>query len=607
MAMIICDFDGTIIDPSERLYKVYSNCCSLLKIKPLSQKRFINLKRSGKSEVEFISPVKAREKYRKIFKEKIEEKKYLRLDRIYQYAKDFLEDNYKKNEIFLMTNRQNRKNLFWQLDYLEIRKFFQKIILAKEANKSLQFLKSRHLYFIGDTELDIKLGRKLSAFTIAVDYGLRTRRYLKNFKPDKIVSFLKDIKFPTEDVFILKTLNKGLQQVRDRTVFIDLSKEPSLYDLFRVLRKQPKMVLINGKGFVDHYAVLASEFGIPLIPVLKKDSQSVLKVSSHTIPIKNSHVMDQDSQGQLKTASKLKINLGNSEILKKYPELVELSDGIGFLRTEFILLSVLEGLHPQYFIDKFGKKTLIKKFTVEMLKIVSKFDKKNKPVWIRTNDFSTDELRLFKYGNRFEKTEPNPALGFRGIRRTLDEKFLLEVELSVFDNLIKNGIKNLGVFPPMVRFPDEFISFEKIIKERFKHKLKIGLMVETPAIALAFHNIVKKLDFMIFGSNDLTQFTLALDRQNPNLAKYFDGRNESVMFLFNIVIDLCNKFNVESFIGGQAANDWETAKLLLKLGISGLSVSPDPSSFSRMRGLIYKWENKHSFSVSKPSFSVNKK
>ena len=159
----------------------------------------------------------------------------------------------------------------------------------------------------------------------------------------------------------------------------------------------------------------------------------------------------------------------------------------------------------------------------------------------------------------------------------------------------------------MVRFPDEFISFEKIIKERFKHKLKIGLMVETPAIALAFHNIVKKLDFMIFGSNDLTQFTLALDRQNPNLAKYFDGRNESVMFLFNIVIDLCNKFNVESFIGGQAANDWETAKLLLKLGISGLSVSPDPSSFSRMRGLIYKWENKHSFSVSKPSFSVNKK
>ncbi|OGD87324.1 hypothetical protein A2693_03270, partial [Candidatus Curtissbacteria bacterium RIFCSPHIGHO2_01_FULL_40_12] len=245
--MIICDFDGTIIDPSERLYKVYSNCCSLLKIKPLSQKRFINLKRSGKSEVEFISPVKAREKYRKIFKEKIEEKKYLRLDRIYQYAKDFLEDNYKKNEIFLMTNRQNRKNLFWQLDYLEIRKFFQKIILAKEANKSLQFLKSRHLYFIGDTELDIKLGRKLSAFTIAVDYGLRTRRYLKNFKPDKIVSFLKDIKFPTEDVFILKTLNKGLQQVRDRTVFIDLSKEPSLYDLFREKRKQPKMVLINGK------------------------------------------------------------------------------------------------------------------------------------------------------------------------------------------------------------------------------------------------------------------------------------------------------------------------------------------------------------------------
>ena len=143
----------------------------------------------------------------------------------------------------------------------------------------------------------------------------------------------------------------------------------------------------------------------------------------------------------------------------------------------------------------------------------------------------------------------------------------------------------------MVRFPEEFMLFEKIYK-RFKDRLKIGLMVETPSIALSFHKIVKKIDFMIFGSNDLTQFTLALDRQNPNLSRFFDAKDESVVFLFDRVIKLCNQCHIESSIGGQAANDWKVAKLLLDLGISGLSVSPNPLKLSQMRTRINKWEQK---------------
>jgi pyruvate,water dikinase len=120
--------------------------------------------------------------------------------------------------------------------------------------------------------------------------------------------------------------------------------------------------------------------------------------------------------------------------------------------------------------------------------------------------------------------------------------------------------------------------------------VSFGVMVETPAAALTFEKFVDHVDFVVFGSNDLTQFTLAIDRNNERLRTKFDERSEAVLTLFEQVIDIAADNGVETCIGGQAASDKALAEQLISFGIDALSVNPDLRTISETRRFVAEME-----------------
>jgi pyruvate,water dikinase len=116
-------------------------------------------------------------------------------------------------------------------------------------------------------------------------------------------------------------------------------------------------------------------------------------------------------------------------------------------------------------------------------------------------------------------------------------------------------------------------------------------MVEAPAAALTIEDFVQDIQFVVFGSNDLTQFTLAIDRNNPHLIEMFNEKEKAVLKLMKMVIDVCNRYNIETTIGGQAGSDEEMVDILLSYGISGVSVNPDPWTVDRVRRFIESKES----------------
>jgi len=145
-------------------------------------------------------------------------------------------------------------------------------------------------------------------------------------------------------------------------------------------------------------------------------------------------------------------------------------------------------------------------------------------VWIRTLDAPTDEFRTME-GGEDEPVEANPMLGFRGIRRDLKEHEHFRAEMKAIKKLIDEGYTNIGIMLPLITRPEEVREAKRIaIEEGIPlDKIEFGVMVETPAAALIIEDIIKEgIDFISFGTNDLTQYTIAVDRNNENVAYLYD-------------------------------------------------------------------------------------
>jgi len=211
-------------------------------------------------------------------------------------------------------------------------------------------------------------------------------------------------------------------------------------------------------------------------------------------------------------------------------------------------------------------------------------------VWIRTDDFSPVQLRRMQGGEKYETEESNPMLGWRGIARAIDTPRIVTPQFRAIKVLQDEG-HNIGIFPPMARFPREYKAWKEMAEKAGLTNVKYGLMVETPAAAITFDEFAPDLDFMIFGSNDLTQFTLAIDRSNQHLAEKFDENETAVVRLMQSVIQICNEQRIESCIGGQAASDEKLIRKLTSFGISGYSVNPNPRVFRQTKEAIHRIEN----------------
>ncbi len=246
------------------------------------------------------------------------------------------------------------------------------------------------------------------------------------------------------------------------------------------------------------------------------------------------------------------------------------TDGVGLARTNLIIEET--GKHPYYYFVKKGKKKeLVEVLTYAIKEIAEAF--KPKPVWFRTMDFATDEL---VHMGAEERVEHNPLMGWRGLIRGLEQPELLEIEYQAIKNNIHLG--NIGVIYPMVRDIAEYREAKKRMKSFgiVPHKqLRVGSMFETPSAALQIEEfILEGMDLAFIGINDITQYTLAADRANPNMQKVYNPANKAVLQLVYNIVEKCSKAKIEtttSFLSPLK----DVLPLLLSKGLSSFTLQAD--------------------------------
>ncbi len=200
-----------------------------------------------------------------------------------------------------------------------------------------------------------------------------------------------------------------------------------------------------------------------------------------------------------------------------------------------------------------------------------------KKVIIRTLDIGAD-----KQVDYFElDKEENPALGYRAIRICLTRPEIFKTQLRAL--LRASAYGNISIMFPMIIAVDEVRKIKQILKE-VKDELReqgipfkdveIGVMIETPAAVMMSAELAKEVDFFSIGTNDLTQYTLAIDRQNPKLDEFYDAHHPAVLKLIRMTIENGHKGGAWVGICGELGADLELTETFLRMGVDELSVSP---------------------------------
>ncbi|MEI6104995.1 MAG: phosphoenolpyruvate synthase [Methanothrix sp.] len=271
------------------------------------------------------------------------------------------------------------------------------------------------------------------------------------------------------------------------------------------------------------------------------------------------------------TATEIKVNV--SEPDRAEAAAATMADGVGLLRIEHMILG--QGKTPNWYI-KNGKTEEYINELVKGIKVVADAFYP-KPVWVRTLDAPTDEFRAME-GGEGEPHEHNPMLGWRGIRRDLTETDHFRLEIRAFKKLHEMGLTNVGIMLPMVQHVREFQKAKAIMvdEDLDLEKIDVGIMVETPGAALTIEDFIEDgIDFVSFGTNDLTQYTLAVDRNNENVAELYSELHPAILKLIEYVVERCNVAGVKTSICGQAGSYPEMAKRLVEIGITSISANID--------------------------------
>lgn len=345
-------------------------------------------------------------------------------------------------------------------------------------------------------------------------------------------------------------------------------------------------IITDEGGLTCHAAIVSRELGTPAVVGTKESTNALKDGMVVTIDGDKGHVYEgkldrtvQDEQAATApavttkqvTVTEVKVNISISEAAQRASATG--ADGVGLLRIEHMILGLNK--HPQLYIKEGKSEEYVAQLVKGIQTVADAFYPK--PVWVRTLDAPTDEFRSMQ-GGEDEPKEHNPMLGWRGIRRDLGDVEHFKLELQAFRKLYGLGYNNVGIMLPLVQHPMELRRAKEIMIEVGLNldKIELGIMVETPASALIIDQFIEEgLDFVSFGTNDLIQYTLAVDRNNENVAHLYDEQHPAVLKLIEHVILECNRAGVKSSICGQAGSSPEMARKLVELGITSISANID--------------------------------
>ncbi|OYR40119.1 phosphoenolpyruvate synthase [Halorubrum sp. Eb13] len=377
-----------------------------------------------------------------------------------------------------------------------------------------------------------------------------------------------------------------LDQVQEGDVMVT---EMTMPDMVPAMKRAAGIVTDEG-GMTSHAAIISRELGVPAVvgtgngTRLLEDGQEVTLdgdkgtvragVDEEAEPGEEFEPVEAarpETPVKPMTATEVKVNVSIPEAAERAAATG--ADGVGLLRIEHMVLSL--GKTPEKYINDHGARAYQDELIEGVRRVADEFYPR--PVRVRTIDAPTDEFRELE-GGEGEPNEHNPMLGWRGIRRSLDKPDPFRQELAAFARLFDMGYDNLEVMFPLVNDATDVEAITGHMRDAGidPETHRWGVMIETPASALQIGELAAAgIDFASFGTNDLTQYTLAVDRNNEHVAGRFDELHPAVLQLIGDTIETCRELGVDTSICGQAGSKSEMVDFLVEEGVSSISANID--------------------------------
>ncbi len=479
-----------------------------------------------------------------------------------------------------------------------------------KGNDTIIKLMETQLAFIGDGDFKknvinrIKSELHTAVWSISSEYKI-IKNSFDDIEDKYIKERLTDIKQMVIDILDLIRSNRkqnGFDDIKLENKII-VAEEITPKDIIDIYHNKGLGVITSHGSVSSHSAILSRSLSLPMIVkaesaqnIIKNNDTLIMDLDNQIITINPENLeleyfrnkqsekssIEKDLRKVLKkktiTNDNIKISImSNLELSEEVKYLKNDCDGIGLFRTEYLYMNRND--LPTENEQLLAYKKVFKKM-------------KKKPVTLRTLDIGSDKevSENIKVG----EIAKNPALGLRGIRYSLSEKNIFKTQIRAMLQAAYNA--NLNILLPMITSCDEIIKAKALIheamtslkkeKKKFTNKYNLGIMIEIPASALQADALSKHVDFMSIGTNDLVQYTLAIDRIDDEVSDLYDPTNPSVLELIKKVISSCNKSKINVTVCGEMAGEVIYTKLLLGLGLRSFSMHPQ--AMAEVKSVILK-------------------
>jgi len=451
-----------------------------------------------------------------------------------------------------------------------------------------------HLRFLRDRELRKKITDLISAERVTAEYAVSTvlREIASHFTSVKDV-YISERAADIYDIErrLLKQLlgrkREDVEHISEEVAIVARELSPTQTAGFN--KKYVKGLATDAGGRTSHTAIVARSLGIPAVVALEdlteivRGGDTVIIDGNRGIVIVNpdhettrqyekytqefvelEHKLDTIREKPAETRDGTKITLlGNIEFADEAGVVLEKGgEGIGLYRTEFLYLNRPSEPTEQEHYEAYAR-------TVRVFG--------RRPVIIRTVDLGADKYTQRK---RFAP-EPNPFLGLRSIRFCLQNLTMFKTQLRAI--LRASVLGNVKIMFPLITNLHEMMQARMILRDvmedldeestPYNKEMQVGIMIETPSAALMASVLAHNVDFFSIGTNDLTQYTLAVDRGNELVSTLYSAADPAVLRLIRMVVQDAYKAQIDVAVCGEMASEPDYIMLLLGLGVRTLSLT----------------------------------
>lgn len=371
-------------------------------------------------------------------------------------------------------------------------------------------------------------------------------------------------------VKVVHTLD-DLKKIRKGDILVTEMTNP---DMVVTMQRASGIVTDEG-GITSHAAIVSREMGIPAVVGTGEATKKLKDEDIVTVDGNNGKVFAGRGETKMSEVNLIVPTKTKIKVIVDLPDFAERAaksgaKEVGLTRIEGIIAE--SGKHPLYFL----KKNALADYTQLIYEGIKKIAAPFEGVWVRSSDIRSDEYRNLEGAPK--EVEGNPMLGNHGIRFSLKNPGILKAEIEAIAKVAKESPdKKMGLMMPQVINLSELQETKKIAAEvGTPENFKIGVMVETPAAVQVINDLCAEgISFISFGTNDLTQYMLAIDRNNSEVQYIYDEMNPAVLSALSYVIRRCKRYNVETSICGQSGSREEMVRFLVGEGIDSISVNAD--------------------------------